>query len=504
MLTAAIVAHLVETQFGIAVTASETTFWLVAGALVALRYGGWSPEPAGRKSSAGGAIDGLLVGTMLMTLVFGLMTPGATAPVAGALIMLAAWVGGGALSMLGRPAPASLRRHGARFIAASGAVAASYVAFHKLQAATVNTLRVRGDDFAAASAIATFFDGYQAWMLATAVAIGALLAASRHAGDNPNGDNPKIGHPSVARTTLAVALVLGLGFALPRAPHVTAVRADILAAQAEATRRAGRFAGAARLYQEALSVRPGEIVYRAGLAATQTDWAGQTTGASRDSRFRRAAQQLRRALRSEQASATEHANLARLYMYWGESGADPAARASRLARADRHYHDALAVRPQSARYYAEWARLSVLQGRLDAARWRFGRSLALDPTQGQTYLWVRPLLGADLLEAPDALAELGADVGAITPAQIHAALVEHFIEAELFEAAIESAFRLAAAMPDQPLGHWTLAGLYSRTGRPAEGLRHARRAHELAKGRERRQIARLVGNLEAAIKRTGS
>ena len=510
LLTAAVTAHLVETQFGIAVTASEAYFWLIAGALVALRYGGWTglatpDESAGGMTSdgapivtsagAGVAIDGLLVGSMLLTLAFGLMTRGTTAPVTGALVILATWLAGGALSMLGRPTTASRRDHATRFVAASGAIAISYVAFHNLQAATAEALRQRGDTFAAASTIATFFDGYQAWMLAAVVAIAVLLVLSQHGGDEPIADRR-----SVPRTVLAVALILGLGFALPRAPHVARVRADILAAQAEAARRARRFSSATQLYQEALALRPDEIVYRTGLAATQTDWAAETSRAPRDKRFRRAAQQLRRALQGEQASATEHVNLARLYTLWGETEVDPVARSSRLGRADRHYRDALEVRPQSARYYAEWGRLSVLQGRLDAARWRFGRSLALDPTQGQTYLWVRPLLGADLLDAPNAVAELGPDVGTISPAQIHAALVEHFIEAEQFEAAIESAFRLAAAIPDQPLGYWTIAGLYSRTGRHAEGLPHARRAHQLAQGYQRRQIARLIDNLEATTR----
>ena len=498
LLTAAVVAHLVETQFGIAVTASETYFWLLAGALVALRYRGWSPGDAADAAAPGGTVDGLVIGTILLTLVFGLMTPGTTVPLVVALVLLGAWLGGWVLSSLGMATPALFGRRGKRVALVSAVVVAAFIGFHKLQTATATALQTRGDDLAAASTFATFFDGYQAWMLAATLATGVLLAASKH------DDDQSVGDRSPARTVLTVTLILALGIALPRAPHVAAARADILAAQAERARLAGRFASAGRLYQEALSLRADEIVYRIGLAKAQTDWAGETSGDVRDSRFRRAAHQLRLALQSEQAGATEHANMARLYTLWGETEVDAEAQSSRLARADRHYRGALAIRPQSARYYAEWGRLSVLQGWLEPARWRFGRSLALDPTQGQTYLWVRPLLSSDLLEASDALAELGPDVGAISPAQVHGALVEHFIEAGQFEAAIEAALRRAQAVPEHPVGHWTLAGLYSRTGRPAEGLPHARRALQRAQGRPRRQIARLIDNLETAIERTAS
>ncbi len=194
LLTAAIVAHLVETQFGIAVTASQTYFWLLAGALVALRYRGWSPGDAADAAAPGGTVDGLVVGTILLTLVFGLMTPGAAVPLVVALVLLASWLGGWVLSSLGMAAPALFGRRGRRFALVSAALMAAYIGFHKLQTATATVLQARGDDLAAASTFATFFDGYQAWMLAATLATGVLLAASKHDDDQNVGDRSPARH----------------------------------------------------------------------------------------------------------------------------------------------------------------------------------------------------------------------------------------------------------------------------------------------------------------------
>ncbi len=506
LLTAAVVAHLVETQFGIAVTATQTCFWVLAGALVAVRYGTWVGDSTARDSGSS-EVDGLLTGAMLATLAYGLWAPGPGPWMTVAVVLQATWLCGAALSSVGRTSTVHRGGHWVRFLVASALAATPAIVFHRLQLATAAALRGRGADVAASSTIGGLFDGYQAWMLATAVGMGVMLSRSRARAsvgattDLKHGTWPRHVGRSRARTAAAVALIAALGILLPRTPHIIAVRADILAAQADSTRRAERFATSAQLYQEALASRPDEIAYRVGLATVQSDWAALAPEATRDKRFGRAAAQLRQALRSEQAGGTEHANLARLYIQWGEAEADPVRRAMRLERADRHYRNALGRRPQSARYFAEWGRLSVLQGRLDPARWRFGRSLTLDPTQGQTYLWVRPLLGTDLMDDPAALAELGADAGTIAPEQVHAALVEHFIEAGLFELALEAAFRLTATIPAQPLGHWTVAGLYSRLGEPEPALPYARRALTLAHGRERRQVARLIRNLEAASER---
>ncbi len=501
-LTGAIAANLVESQFGIAVTASQAHYWLLAGALVALRYRGLRTSAAQIRSaeaparSAGdGTVDGLLTGAMLVSLIFGLMTPDTAVFKVAFIIAGAMWIAGWALSWRCAPAAIPLSTHATRFWLASGIVGVAFAGFHKLLLVSARGLQLSGDDLGSAAAFAALFDGYHAWMLAIAVVVAAVRSSTR-AEDAANS--------TPLRTLLALVILLPLGLALPRATHVVAVRADILAARAEAAQRRGRYASAGSLFRQAIDLRDGELYYRTGAAALQVDWAVGAPVELRDRRLRRAARQLRATLQSERATAKEHANLARLYTLWGERDADPATRAARYSRADRHYRDAIERRPNSARYYAEWGRLSVLQGSLDPARDRFGRSLALDPTQGQTYLWVRPLLAADLLEAPDALAELGPESADIPAAQIHTALIEHFIQAEELEAAIEAALRLTETIPEQPLGHWTLAGLYSRLGRPAEGLPHAWRAHERALGSERRQIAQLINRLQDAAARAPS
>lgn len=502
LLTGALLAHLVETQFGIAITATELHFWLLGGVLVALGHGQLAGAGVVRRGARDGGVAGLLVALMLATMAFTVMSRGATAPSIAGLLMAASWLCG---LVLGRPGSGRAGRQWAlRFVVASAAGTLAYVGFHAWQLRTAGALGARGDELGAAASFASLFGGYHAWVLVIVVAVGVLLARLPAAPviDDEVGPRAAVSRWRRARNASVVGILLTLGWVLPRAATLQAVRADILAAQADAALRRGSYASAATLYRQALALRSEETVYRFGLARVQVDWAVDTRKSEvRDRRLRRGVRQLRHAMRSAASDSTSHANLARLYTRWGELDSRPAQRAERWRLAERQYRAALRRRPGSARYFAEWGRLALLRGDADLATERFVQSLSQNATSGQAYLWLQPLLSHDLLDGAEVLGELGAAVGGISSSQVYAALVAHHAQAGALPEAIRAAHKLDESTPDDATGARALAVLYHRAGDYEMALAHAQRALSLSSGRDRREVQRLLETLRTA---TGS
>ncbi|MFQ5745059.1 MAG: hypothetical protein ACE5HV_15955, partial [Acidobacteriota bacterium] len=389
--------------------------------------------------------------------------------------------------------------------------AVAYILLHAHLLDQLGGLRQRGDWLIFSEQTARLFVVLHATTLSLVVITGIALAWPQVGRSQATGLERSKRRPTYGRLAAwaaAVAIVLLGGLWLPRSAHLRAIEADIFFKQAKAATAAGSYGASVALHQRAITFRPGEDSYRYGLGNAFLQWAEATEDPEmRETRFGRAADHFREAAELSPLNAAHEANLARLFLRWGTFGARPAERQEKWRDAERHYRRAVELQPRSARYYAESARLAQLRGDNDLALQRFRQSLALDPTEGETYLWLAGLLerrGA-AVPGPAGAADLS-DPGQLLTRlpwidlyDAYTALSAYYSQAGNLQEAILASSRMVQLRPDNPLGHRSLAHLYDRAGRTDLALAHARRALAVASGSDRRALEELIGALERRI-----
>ncbi len=370
-LLAALVAHFVEIQTGIAVTATRTQFWLYAALVGALALGveeGPEADPEtsrrdrGRRRrgargrerdrapllerprAAAALVYGLGVGLLLITLGFAFFTRAfdlrpADWAVVGMLIL--AWLLGGAATTLETarlPAsddgdePAGWGSVVAIYGVVSLGVLAIYLPFH------VAATNVAGP---ATGVVTLLYVFLLVAILALALALGRLR---RDVSPSPQTRRRDVS-PSVVwrqdRWWLYPILTLLVALLVWRV-NLTIVRADILFAEAQTYQGAGRLDRSIELYRRAIDLAPrqdhyypllGQAYLRKASSAEQAVW------------FERTEEVFERARELSPRRPDHYANLGLLYYHWGRRMENPARAGEKLERALSYYERATDMSP---------------------------------------------------------------------------------------------------------------------------------------------------------------
>lgn len=391
-LGAALVAHLVEIQFGFGTVASLTYFWAVAGLLAAWAHVHGrapaaattattadredtghrraSPSPPSGRAWRGPAADGFLVALILTTLAFAFRGPyGDVLQDPRAFALWAASFAFCAVVVLGERA--RRRRPGWRDRATGAAVFAAASLGAPILAVMVFRHQI--------PAGLGFHPALLAYPLLVAVVLGGYAWLTR-----PRGD-VVLSHASRRGRLGYVALAL-VGLWLVRLVCLDPAEADVRFRRGQEAQARGELDDAVARYREALQLSPRQDHYHAFLARTLTEQAAGDVSPEARMRHLADAQRALATARGLRPLEAEHvASLARLHTAWALVSGGGRVPADRLEAATEHYATAIRMHPRRTQLWVEAGHVERLRGRTADAITKYRQALSLNPAHCETY-----------------------------------------------------------------------------------------------------------------------
>ncbi len=528
-LIAAMVAHFIEIQFGIAIAATRTYFWLYAGMVIALgamaknlaSRPGASPgdlftsketcsppspkvkgtvrkQPKGMPAKpAGPAVPrwlpavtfSLVIGAVLTTMLFDFSWPGQQLPA------LVPWLLGTAWLTLSLGGTFTGKKTEASLLAKETLV--QVLALALFWAVVFAWLRLN-NAIMPAGEINTAWAGsfFYLWVFF----LFLLLAWSLYVQESHVG----LPFTNQGRLSLPVYSLLAVaGLLVAVNTNLLPVLADIQFKRGFELYRTGtweRGPETIRAMQQAVRLAPSQDYFYVFLGGSYLEMARrapslpnalrppyleaalalrpeQVAQMGREDLLRCGAAVLTQAAKINPIYTDNMANLARLYSFWMETTASSEDKPEKFALAEGYYRRATALSPQAAHLYNEWAQLYRAAGRLDDARAKLEQSLRLDPSFGLTYL----LMGDWYLAQgqADKAKESFAQAVAMTPA-LQGEVGRYYLRNGFYQEAIDEYQRALGRGANSFDALSALSYLYDLTGRPAQALPYAQQAARLA------------------------
>ncbi len=370
-LLAAGVAHFVELQTGIAVIATQLLFWLLIALVVTMparealsqrtpsRSRKRPRRPGRRADQANGGraelmASGLLMGAVLATIAFALITPQGNPGVAFlalGLILGGTWaLGFGVWDFefrSGRP------------LGAYAYVSWSWALAFLLPHLFVNLVLADGT-------LALYV--YVVYMAVTAGLIAIVLA------------RPGEVELPFARSWAWMHLILAALVAmLIISTNLDVARADIEVKLGLSYANAGRFDEAIPLFERATRLAPYQDSYALYLAGAYAEKARTLRAAESETWFQRAQEALEWGRKLNPLNPDHPAKLGLLHWLWADAGLDPDSRRQHLQQALSYYQEAATLAPQSAQIHSEMGLTYQALGDLDKAIAEYERAATLNP-----------------------------------------------------------------------------------------------------------------------------
>ena len=302
-------------------------------------------------------------------------------------------------------------------------------------------------------------------------------------------------------TLIASAVVLPLlVVVLIVASNMSIVRADILYKQGLSSEKIGQWEGAIYFYDQAVSLDRNQDFYYLFLGRAFMERAKSGQGSAQDLQL--AESSLLEAREIAPLNTDHSANLARLHRTWGGLSQGEA-RQAHLETALEYYEDALSLSPNNAQLWNEWGQTHLALGQVGQALAKYEQSLELDRKYLQTYL----LLGELYVQEgrwEDAM-EVYSQALELRPNSMEAlsALAYAMTQQGEYGDALQVYLRAAEVRPNDYTNRKNLAILYQQMGRIDEAITEAQRALQLAPDSEVEAIqgflAQLMGESGASL-----
>jgi tetratricopeptide (TPR) repeat protein/O-antigen ligase len=440
---AAVLAHFVEIQFGIAIASTRTYFWLYLGLTVvigilmaresgpqsidaALPAGASETLPASRPAKASlelstktrtrkvrpvrdaipvaspGTMAGnwwpiatyaLLAAVVLVTMIFDFVVPQQQGTPAIVLVLIfGAWLFTCLLTLLSlRNLPGGAGRTFQSFLVCSLVTWTLVVIFSLLHPVRFASPTTNLDP-------SQFITYFYLWIGILLLALATTLYFSEKKLPARRWQGLAVGwaYPILAGVAIFVVVTTNLNVII----------ADIYYKTGDAYDKSGRWEGSIPAYQKALNLAPSQDFYYLFLGRAFMELAKRVPDAQRAAAtytvsdlMNMRADQLARLSRTDMLNAsltsllearrlnplnTDHtANLARLYRFWGEVS-DPAM----LDKAIDYYREATAISPNTAHLYDEWALVYFIKGQYEEALSKLKQSAALDAQYTPTFVYL--------------------------------------------------------------------------------------------------------------------
>jgi tetratricopeptide (TPR) repeat protein len=498
-LLAAVIAHVVEIQLGIAVSMTRLLFWVYAGLAVSIGpRSDRSPQPQTVTSPAAptepwstertlGLIVALICFVLAVDFCRGGLDPRATALLLLSLLA-ATWLFGAVIAI-----SASWSRPGSYALASAVPwvlLAIAYVFWWTWP---------RGDDDLNLEVVLSSTAHLANSVPALYLAVFGLIALMTVAGvqqdwrfSEPVARRPRWRLGAYAALLLAAAPLILFTNLQPS-------RADVFSKRVAAYTERNQFEAARAVGEAALRLQPETDRYAIDLSAILMKLA---RGASR------AAPQQRTALLTQALSTLQGAqrnaplnpdlarNLARLHRAQAEAVDNPGDRTHHFEEAQQYYQQAAQLNPHNVNLLNEWAQLYIERFQLDKASALVERSLRVDDQYASTY-WLRGNIHVAGLRFADALADYERAT-AIAPKFVDAWRAKAMVLKGLqrFEEAIAAENQVQVLAPGDLKSLRDLTYLYEQTGQFDRALAQARRVLATPGGHDRLAQEQLIERLE--------
>lgn len=180
-----------------------------------------------------------------------------------------------------------------------------------------------------------------------------------------------------------LALVISVGY------NLRVIQADIAYKTAQQIETDGYPDVASKLYEQVIAMAPSQDFYYLFLGRAYLSSTSVATADQRTTLLETAQKQLLDAQQLNPYNTDHTANLARLHREWARTSTDGALQQEHARIASDYYDRATRLSPNNAGLWNEWSLVSSqLLGDVAAAQAQLDRSLALDPTFDQTYLFM--------------------------------------------------------------------------------------------------------------------
>ncbi|MCS6908221.1 MAG: tetratricopeptide repeat protein, partial [Anaerolineales bacterium] len=193
------------------------------------------------------------------------------------------------------------------------------------------------------------------------------------------------------RSVVLGLLCLVLSLTLIYQRNLRVIQADIAFKLGESFAKPGSWPVSIQVYQHAIELAPREDYYYLFLARSYLEYARQIEDVTqREALFSRAKADLTLAQSLNPLNTDHTANLARLYSQWYLSTSDEKQKEERFLESDRYFAIATSLSPNNARIWGEWAVLLMSNEQTHEKAWpKLTRAYRLDPN----YDWIAYLFG---------------------------------------------------------------------------------------------------------------
>ncbi|MGE0825504.1 MAG: tetratricopeptide repeat protein [Candidatus Binatia bacterium] len=528
-LLSALVTHVVEITFGIAIVATRTYFWTYAAVFVAMgrfeetsvsltKEAARPPRATSRRNSHSRfqlshslIVNSLLVGCALMTMVYAFFSPQIekthflsivwlftiTCLIAGTIVMetMPLFSAPVEVNPLSPPFAKGGKREAWEGVYMPAATSVSLLQVLK-QCGVYTGVAVVGTLIFAAVHQSTLLFGSDPAFIPVPYYVFVGLAMLAIGGALLFGEQLPLRTMVGARGLIYSVLAGGIIFVIIKT-NVDIVRADIYYRQGWLAYHASRQYDLAIAFgQRAAALTPQQDFYFLFLADVFIEKAKQSIdSAERERLFREAERALVHARNVNPLKLDYTAGLARLHQIWARHASVVTERTTHLQRSAALYQQATALSPHTPHVWNEWGTTHFMMGDTNKALEKYQHSLVLDNTFDQTYLALGALY-TKTRQWPEAARAYEKAV-ARRPESVEAYKALGVIygmmgRLEAAERQFQHTLKLA---PDDVTSHITLAQLYRATGRSEQALAHAQRALTLAPPKERPFLEHLIAQL---------
>ncbi len=518
-LFSALVAHLIEIQFGIAVAVTQFYFWIYLGifVLMGLNWVGESSdaEQPESRSSAGDSSSqpyaGVVAGSFLMaTVLFTLGLDFINNPK-----LEQSWLKVIQISLTTLGAPGSFQSsYGVLLMFLLTWLIGGFAVISENRHQNFLNQRKEGKEGW------TFVSGIYIYVTLLIFFIGIIIHA-RNIRPAMDPSNTIIFYfIGVVILIFLIAWSLSLNLSLPVRPrrkfvfliypvmiliigfiifstYINPIRADIYFKQGQVLKDRKDIDPAIQFHRRAIDLEPEQDIYHLGLSQTLMIKAGmQSDSNAKNVLFEECFKSLERARQINPLDSKTYSLLGYLFHKWGEMDSNPEGKREKLNRSHDYYKQAANYTPHNILTYHLWARTFLTQGNFEGAVEKLKFSLSLDPRFAPTYFNLGEIYAAQgkLEEAKDFFLE----ALRIDPNQpiVRSTLGLIYLKSGQLELAIEQNLEVLQLLPNDFRSHNNLALIYQKMGRIEEAMTHAQKALALSPESDRPAIQTFIDRLK--------